>query len=185
MRQQPIRISIPHGWPNLPGQCPPYAPPSAETGRATKSPFPRPAPHLRHVSPPERRRYQDRLRDAGPLLGGIHPRYLRPCYHNSAEGSGEYDGERINRRNLKKKEWRESAKDSLHFALILMHKMSEMILYTLRFTSHFFLRRILFNSSCFVHEGTFFFDIILWKCNGLAFNNYSLILRNLKLGQMD
>ena len=91
-RKQPLGVPLAQRRAHLPGQRPPQAPRSAEAGGVTPGPVPRPAPHLRDAGAPERRGYQDRLRDAGPLLRRVHPGYLRPRHHPGPAAGGGHHG---------------------------------------------------------------------------------------------
>ena len=55
---------------------------------------------LCHPGPAKRSGHQDGVRDAGPLLGWVHPRHLRPCDQRRSETSGTDDGERTLRQSL-------------------------------------------------------------------------------------
>ena len=88
-RQQPLGISLARRRSHLPGQCPAYAPPGAETGRAASGQIPRFEAYLRNTGPSERRGHQDSVRDAGTLPGRLHPRHLCPHHHIGSKGSGQ------------------------------------------------------------------------------------------------
>lgn len=80
----------PNSGANLPGQCAAYAPPSAETGRAAQGAVPRLAPHLRHPGLTKRGRCENRIWNAGSLLGRLHPGHLCP-HHQRCPASGGTD----------------------------------------------------------------------------------------------
>ena len=92
--QQQLCISRPHRRADCPGQRAPYAPPSAGSGRTAGDSFPRPSPYLRHAGTPERRGCENRVWDAGPLLGRVHTGHLRPRHHSGAEESSRDHGGR-------------------------------------------------------------------------------------------
>ena len=87
-------VSVPQWRAHLSGQCAAYAPPSAETGRSAQGAVPRLAPHLRHPGAAKRRRCENGVRNAGPLLRRIHPGHLRPYHQRSPETGSADDGER-------------------------------------------------------------------------------------------
>ena len=56
---------------------------------------PRSAAHVRYAGPPERRGHQDGVRDAGTLLGRVHPGHLRPRHDSGPEGGGQGPWRRV------------------------------------------------------------------------------------------
>ena len=90
--RQPLGISLAYRRTHLTGQRAPHAPPGAEAGGVAQSSIPRPPAYLRNTGPSERGGHQDGVRDAGTLLGGVHPGHLCPRHHIGPEGSGEDHG---------------------------------------------------------------------------------------------
>lgn len=64
-----------------------------QTGKFLICPYYTIRAYVRDPGAPERRRYQDRLWDAGPLFGRFHSGHLHPRYHRRKEGGGKHDGE--------------------------------------------------------------------------------------------
>ena len=95
LKQQRKKTSaVPGCFPHPPavyltGQRPAYTPPGAETGGSASGQVPRPPAYLRYAGPSERSRHQDGVRDAGTLLGRVHPGHLRPRDYGSPERGGQ------------------------------------------------------------------------------------------------
>ena len=100
-RQQPLGIPLAYWRPDFSGQCPPHAPPGAEAGGIASGQVPRSPSYLRNSGPPERGGRQDGVRDAGALLGRVHPGHLCPRHHGGPEGGGQDHGEGPDGGNLK------------------------------------------------------------------------------------
>ena len=90
--QQPLGVPIARRRPDLSGQRPAYAPPGAEAGGIASGQVPRSAAHVRNPGPPERGGHQDGVRNAGTLLGRLHPGHLCPCHDSGPEGGGQDHG---------------------------------------------------------------------------------------------
>ena len=100
LKQQRKKTSaVPGCFPHPPavyltGQRPAYTPPGAETGGSASGQVPRFTAYIRTAGPPERGRCKNRVRDAGTLLGGIHPGHLRPRDHSLPAPGGKNHGQR-------------------------------------------------------------------------------------------
>ena len=91
-RQQPLGVPFTHRRTNLAGQRPAYAPPGSEAGGTAQSSIPRPPAHVRYAGTPERGGRENGVRDAGTLLGRVHPGHLRPRDYGSPERGGQGHG---------------------------------------------------------------------------------------------
>lgn len=99
-----VCIPVPQWWPYITRQRTEYASPGAGAGKTAQGSVPRSPTYLCNAGITKWCGHQNGFQHAGTLLRRIHFGYLYPRYNASADGGCKYNGKRVNRGTVTKRQ---------------------------------------------------------------------------------